>query len=463
MSILNVVTYGATGDGVTDDTAAFQSALNQLVQGTSVGNHTIYIPKGIYKITSTLLPPNSASYFTMVGDGKMSSQLKWYGSVGIPMLKLVNSRGSVFANFAMFGGISSNAPSCGIQVHRGSGLVGSAAPKGATFTNIFIGNYNGESIDNGIIYTADSGYDSNNEQGVFDNIEIANANYYGLSFEHSNSLWHKIYGGSIGGKVAAINNVGTAGVKGGSYQVYGTALSTIATGYLFRLGLANHAISVFGGTAESAGGLITTPYTMVGTNFSFHLIGGSYILSNNDPTVLFDGSGVSLYLTDVTLTQGVSWEFPTTGSYVVMENMTTTTTTMTYNNNVYINNCYNGSGTGAFTLTNSGSGSLNITNGKGSFDGVGNKQIFTANSTTPSVDGWDYFEANYSSPTTITDFLNGFPGKEFTLYVFSANQITIANNSSIRTKSGADYLVVTRSFLKFRKVSAPYGSYWYEV
>jgi hypothetical protein len=43
----NVKRYGAVGDGVTDDTAAFQAAINQ--------NGYVYIPNGTYKITSSLL------------------------------------------------------------------------------------------------------------------------------------------------------------------------------------------------------------------------------------------------------------------------------------------------------------------------------------------------------------------------------------------------------------------------
>src|SRR5262245_59715611 len=43
-------TYGAVGDGVTDDTAAIQKGLNTL----GPKNPTLYFPAGTYRITQTL-------------------------------------------------------------------------------------------------------------------------------------------------------------------------------------------------------------------------------------------------------------------------------------------------------------------------------------------------------------------------------------------------------------------------
>ena len=46
--------YGAVGDGVTDDTAAFQSAFNNVARNTTTPNPVLYIPPGTYLITSQL-------------------------------------------------------------------------------------------------------------------------------------------------------------------------------------------------------------------------------------------------------------------------------------------------------------------------------------------------------------------------------------------------------------------------
>ena len=64
-SPVNVVDFGATGNGVDDDTAAIQAALDS-IPATAVGN-TLFFPAGTFKITSNISSTNkSVSY---VGSG----------------------------------------------------------------------------------------------------------------------------------------------------------------------------------------------------------------------------------------------------------------------------------------------------------------------------------------------------------------------------------------------------------
>ena len=65
----------AVGDGITDDTAALQAALNS----STVGK-TIYLPPGTYKITSTLVMHNSTGS-TVIGDGS-GTRIVWAGASG---------------------------------------------------------------------------------------------------------------------------------------------------------------------------------------------------------------------------------------------------------------------------------------------------------------------------------------------------------------------------------------------
>lgn len=86
---LNVVDYGAVGDGVADDTAAIQSALD-VAAGLQV-----FIPKGTYKITAQLNAPNNCRIF---GDDRDTSLLRYVGTTTISggaMLKFANK--SAFA------------------------------------------------------------------------------------------------------------------------------------------------------------------------------------------------------------------------------------------------------------------------------------------------------------------------------------------------------------------------------
>lgn len=58
---VNVKSYGATGDGVTDDTAAFVSALGS--------NDNVYVPQGIYKTTSVIEITNGKTLELEGGGG----------------------------------------------------------------------------------------------------------------------------------------------------------------------------------------------------------------------------------------------------------------------------------------------------------------------------------------------------------------------------------------------------------
>lgn len=61
MGIVNVKSYGAKGDGVTDDTVAVQAAATAAVAN---GNHELYFPHGTYEVTAL----TGVSTLTFVGD-----------------------------------------------------------------------------------------------------------------------------------------------------------------------------------------------------------------------------------------------------------------------------------------------------------------------------------------------------------------------------------------------------------
>ncbi|WP_158606510.1 glycosyl hydrolase family 28-related protein [Paenibacillus ginsengarvi] len=64
----NIVDYGAVGNGVADDTKAF-------VQAFSAGTGCVVVPKGTYKITSTITIPDS---YILKGIGSLSYILKGF-------------------------------------------------------------------------------------------------------------------------------------------------------------------------------------------------------------------------------------------------------------------------------------------------------------------------------------------------------------------------------------------------
>ena len=69
--------FGATGNGVTDDTAAINRALNQLycVQANPQIRRSLFFPAGSYLITDTILVP---PYAMLYGEGPESSILNFF-------------------------------------------------------------------------------------------------------------------------------------------------------------------------------------------------------------------------------------------------------------------------------------------------------------------------------------------------------------------------------------------------
>src|SRR5712691_6928440 len=74
--------YGAVGDGVSDDTAAIQKALNAL----GPTNPTLYFPAGTYRITQTLSLAGQLDV-SVIGHDPATTIL-WAGASGGTMLSL---------------------------------------------------------------------------------------------------------------------------------------------------------------------------------------------------------------------------------------------------------------------------------------------------------------------------------------------------------------------------------------
>ncbi|HEY3396068.1 MAG TPA: glycosyl hydrolase family 28-related protein [Armatimonadota bacterium] len=110
---INVKTIpnGAKGDGVTDDTAAIQRALNQLVDGLP-GFKTVYFPAGTYLITQTLTLTRLHGIL-LIGTGRTTT-LKWGGEVGGIML---TSNGSTYSRYVGLTWDGDNTAAVGFDHH----------------------------------------------------------------------------------------------------------------------------------------------------------------------------------------------------------------------------------------------------------------------------------------------------------------------------------------------------------
>lgn len=66
-TVLNVVNYGAVGDGVHDDTAAIQSAIDAAINGG-----TIFLPRGVYMVTGLVVRNKGTN---ILGDGRWATRI----------------------------------------------------------------------------------------------------------------------------------------------------------------------------------------------------------------------------------------------------------------------------------------------------------------------------------------------------------------------------------------------------
>ena len=80
--------YGAAGDGVTDDTAAFQNAMNAVNNSGGFGGGVVYVPAGVYAFSNTLTIPAGVTLhgdwadWTLGTNGVAGTLFKVYAGAG---------------------------------------------------------------------------------------------------------------------------------------------------------------------------------------------------------------------------------------------------------------------------------------------------------------------------------------------------------------------------------------------
>ena len=89
LGVFNVKDYGAVGDGVTDDSAAIQAAID----AAEVDGGSVYFPAGDYNVTATLTL--QADGVRLVGAGSQATTLHWAGGAS-KMLTLGQTATPIF-------------------------------------------------------------------------------------------------------------------------------------------------------------------------------------------------------------------------------------------------------------------------------------------------------------------------------------------------------------------------------
>lgn len=110
----SVKDFGAVGDGITDDTAAINRALNQLYcypsEAANINpqaRRSLFFPAGVYRVTNEILIP---SYADLIGEGPNSSVITLVGSITSPATCVARTTDSLQQTGAQIGSNGAGEP-----------------------------------------------------------------------------------------------------------------------------------------------------------------------------------------------------------------------------------------------------------------------------------------------------------------------------------------------------------------
>jgi hypothetical protein len=110
VNVKTSITPAAVGDGVKDDTAAIQAALNRIDNNYISHTKTVYLPAGTYRITKTLMLTKVMGAM-IVGTGK-TTRIIWDGPLNQPMYL---SNGAGYSRYVGLSWDGQNKASVGID------------------------------------------------------------------------------------------------------------------------------------------------------------------------------------------------------------------------------------------------------------------------------------------------------------------------------------------------------------
>jgi len=178
--------FSATGDGIGDDTAAIQRAMDRAIVNHRGG--AVHVPGGDYRLTDTIVVRSMAGLkFTGASIGR--TVFHWAGPADRPMFLLQDVRDSAFTDFTI--AANSTYPlKTGIQTeNRRARLL---PPSANQFQNIVIDCTGPGGLGFGLRITLGAGGDSNNEFHDFIRCNVRNYRI-GFSIEHSQSHTNRFY------------------------------------------------------------------------------------------------------------------------------------------------------------------------------------------------------------------------------------------------------------------------------
>lgn len=432
--LLNVKDFGAKGDGVTNDRAAIQAAIDQ---AASVGGGIVFLPVGTY-IASGLVMKSGVT-LTSTGGYRpyVASSPKSIATIAAPAGAtgwIIDTPSAQTLSFAVLGlGINGYASG---DFTVGTGGIRCQNVLYATFANLAINNH----VDQGISYV------------------VGNASTF-TDILTTNCLLNRT-------RLLATGTLDIAGTDHYLHRIEANASMSL-TGAISNSSLYVNAVKISGSNnfiTDSVGEISDQGWLITGSNnrFSnvradrnyghgFQVSGGSNLFSSC--TSLDNGKNVDNTY-DGFLVSGFGNEFAAcsathtdSGLYKYCFEDTVSNSVAT-NRNSYV----------ACHATNYSTAAFKTDGFLGSAPSFPAHPVRVADATaTPDVTGTSLLILfQFSTPTTITNFINGSVGQSVRL--IGSNVVTIANNSSIQTNTGANKALSSNLVYEFTY----YNGKWYE-
>jgi hypothetical protein len=335
-------------DGVTDDTAGFQTGVNTATQ------RTLFLPAGDCLISDSVTVTSTTHIVGAGGgadDSNAGTTLEWRGPVNTPMLDLQGVRDAVFEDF-LIEASASHPLTIGIRSQTVSGKLAT----GNKFYRIYMNGIT-TGLGKGFAFVAASGGDSNNDMNTFEEVEVNNFTVAGWSFEHSQSKGHRLVnctflgigdGGPLRPNSYGVTTALGSNGNGGSFMWYGGGGGYVGNAD-FYLGNPNDAILISGGNFEGSPRLLETtgpswnafPVTIQGIRWAgnglasdgeavrykqqgpLNLIGNILGTSPDSPLQIYvTGSGAPIVAIAIgnTLVSALANPFTGTGAWILLGN-----------------------------------------------------------------------------------------------------------------------------------------------
>lgn len=319
--VLNVKDFGAKGDGITDDTAAIQAALNAYPNGRRI----IYLPNGTYLVSNTLNWPagtpgagNEYKRTTLQGQSEQGTIIKLKdGAAGFTNPD--NPKAVIFTGPAPAQRFGNSIRSLTVDTGRGNlgaaGIQFNASNQGA-LRDVTIQSGDGQGVYgldmdftdeigpllvkdvtvNGFQYGIVTGYTVNSQ--TFENITLQNQSIYGF--------WNY-------SQVVSIRNLTSTNAVPAIYNgVGGTSHMTLLNATLNGLGGASNQPAIINGGTLLTREVTTTGYQSAIQSGSTTVVGPTVSeFVSDDISRLFSTASTTLNLS-VRETPTVPWDNPAT-------------------------------------------------------------------------------------------------------------------------------------------------------